>query len=58
MSHWLNRIAVVLPWLEPLTLAVAAPSLLFPTMRPRWTTVMLIRLAAIYLMRWIARREP
>ena len=58
LSHYLNKIAVVLPWLEPLTLVVAAPFLLFPTMRPQWTAVVLILLAAIYLMRWFARREP
>ena len=58
MSHWLHKIAAVLSWLEPLALSVAAPFLLFPTTRPRWTAIMLVLLAAIYLMRWIARREP
>ena len=58
MSRWLHKIAAILPWLEPLVLAVAAPFLLFPTTRPRWTAVMLALLAAFYLLRWIVRREP
>lgn len=58
MSRWLHKIAAILPWLEPLILFMAAPLLLFPTARPRWTAVMLAVLAAFYLLRWIARREP
>jgi len=58
VSRWLPKIAAILPWLEPLALAVAAPLLLFPTTRPRWTAIMLILLVAIYLLRWIVRREP
>jgi len=58
VSHWLQKSAVILPWLELVTLAAAAPFLLFPTARPRWTAVMLALLAAIYLLRWIMRREP
>jgi putative inorganic carbon (HCO3(-)) transporter len=58
VSRWLHKIAATLPWLEPLALAVAAPFLLFPTTRPRWTAIMLALLAAFYLLRWIVRREP
>ena len=57
MSRWLHKIAAILPRLEPLALAVAAPFLLFPTTRPRWTAVMLALLAAFYLLRLIAQRE-
>ena len=58
MSRWLHKIAALLPWLEPLVLVMAAPLLLFPTACPRWTAVALALLAAFYLLRWIARREP
>ena len=47
MSHWLQKSAAILPWLELVILAAAAPFLLFPTARPRWTAVMLALLAAI-----------
>jgi hypothetical protein len=58
VSRWLHKIASILPWLEPLVLGMAAPFLLFPTARPRWTAVMLAWLAACYLLRWIVRLEP
>ena len=58
MFRWLHGVAAILTWLEPLVLAAAAPFLLFPTMRPRWTVVMLAVLAALYLLRWTMRREP
>jgi putative inorganic carbon (HCO3(-)) transporter len=47
-----------LPWLELLALAVAAPLLLFPSLRPAWTAGALIGLTGIYLLRLLVRREP
>jgi putative inorganic carbon (HCO3(-)) transporter len=58
MSRWVRSFGTFLPWLELLTLAVAAPLLLFPTLRPAWTAGVLIGLALIYLLRLIVRREP
>jgi putative inorganic carbon (HCO3(-)) transporter len=44
--------------LEWLVVAVAAPLILFPTVRPRWTVVTLGVLAALWFLRWLVRREP
>jgi putative inorganic carbon (HCO3(-)) transporter len=44
--------------LEWLAVAVAAPLLLFPTVRPRWTAAALCALMAVWLLRWFVRREP
>ena len=41
MSRWPHKIAAILPRLELLVLAAAAPFLLFPATRPRWTAVAL-----------------
>ncbi len=48
----------VLPWLEILAAGVAAPLLLFPTVRPTWTAAVLVGLVAVYLLRLVVRREP
>jgi putative inorganic carbon (HCO3(-)) transporter len=52
---------VVLPWLaglEWLAVALAAPFLLFPSVRPLLTAAALLALAALWLIRWVVRREP
>jgi hypothetical protein len=58
VSRWLHQTAAIVPWLEPLALAVAAPFLFFPATRSRRPAVMLTVSAAFYLLRWIVRREP
>lgn len=58
MPRRLRSFGVLLPWLELLWLAVAAPLLLFPSLRPTWTATALIGLAGIYLLRLLVRREP
>ncbi len=45
-------------WVEGAVLSVSAPLLVFPTVRPRWTVVALVALAAVWLLRWALRREP
>ncbi len=50
----LNRVA----GLEWLAVTVAAPLLLFPTLRPLWTAAALGGLVALWLLRWLIRREP
>ncbi len=44
--------------LEWLVVGAAAPLLVFPTLRPRWTAIALGVLAAMWLLRWLVRREP
>ncbi len=44
--------------LEWLAVALAAPFLLFPSVRPLLTAVSLVLLAALWLLRWVVRREP
>jgi putative inorganic carbon (HCO3(-)) transporter len=44
--------------LEWLVTAMAAPLLLFPTLRPGLTAVALVVLGALWLLRWLVRREP
>ena len=44
--------------LEWLAVAVAAPLLLFPTVRPRWTMAVLCVLVILWLLRWFVRHEP
>jgi len=44
--------------LEWLAVAVAAPLLLFPTVRPLWTAMTLIVLTMLWFLRWLVRREP
>jgi putative inorganic carbon (HCO3(-)) transporter len=56
-----SALGAVLCWvvgLEWVAVAVAAPLLLFPTVHPRWTVVALGVLVALWLLRWIVRREP
>ncbi len=50
--------STLLPWLEILAAGVAAPLLLFPTVRPVWTASALIGLVVVYVLRLIVRREP
>lgn len=50
--------AAVLPWLELFALAVAAPFLLFPTVRPAWTAGTLLIFVLFALLRSLIRREP
>jgi len=44
--------------LEWLGVGIAAPFLLFPTVRPNWTTAALAMLATWWLLRWAVRGEP
>jgi putative inorganic carbon (HCO3(-)) transporter len=57
-TAWLlNSIQPILN-LEWLGVALAAPLLLFPTLRPGLTAVALVVLAALWLLCWFARGEP
>ncbi len=58
MSRWIRSFGAFLPWLELVALSIAAPLLLFPTLRPAWTAGVLIGLTGIYLLRLLVRREP
>ena len=53
----LDPIAPILAVVEPLALLLAAPLLLFPTIRPQWTVAGLALLVALALARWIVRGE-
>ncbi|MCX7856306.1 MAG: hypothetical protein N2556_10150, partial [Anaerolineae bacterium] len=44
--------------LEWLLAGAAAPVLLFPTLRPKWTVTALGALVLWWLLRWALRREP
>ena len=44
--------------LEWLVVGAAAPLLMFPTLRPRWTAAALMGLVAWWLLRWAVRGEP
>ncbi len=57
-TRFLPLIAAALPWLELLALAVAAPFLLFPTVRPTWTAGTLLGFVLFALLRSLIRREP
>jgi len=56
-----SRFVAVLHWLaglEWLAAGLAAPLLIFSTVRPRWTVAALAVLVALWLLRWLVRREP
>lgn len=57
-SHPSRQRFAFLVFLEPLVVIAAAPVLLFPSVRPQWTALALASLVLIWLIRWIARREP
>lgn len=57
MSRGIKSFAALIPWLEPAALGVAAPLLLFPTVRPTWTAAALVGLAVVYGLRLLGRRE-
>lgn len=54
LSARLHRLTDV----EWLAVTAAAPLLLFPTVRPRWTVAALGVLVALWLLRWAVQREP
>jgi len=57
----LDGLLAVLCWvagLEWLMAIVAAPLLVFPTVRPLWTAGALALLVILWLLRWMVRREP
>ena len=58
MTVWFLTGLRWLTGLEWLAVAAAAPLLLFPTVHPHWTVTALGLLVALWLLRWLARREP
>ena len=52
--RFLSRLA----GLEWLVVGIAAPLLLFPTVRPIWTAVALAVLIEVWMLRWAVRSEP
>ncbi len=53
----LRALAPVIALVEPATLLLCAPLLLFPTVRPQWTMAGLAVMAGLALARWIVRGE-
>jgi putative inorganic carbon (HCO3(-)) transporter len=58
VARWFRSFVALLPWLELLALALIAPLLIFPTLRPAWTAGGLSALALLFLLRLFLRREP
>lgn len=58
MREPLVRLVGLIAGLEPAVVTMAAPFLLFPTLRPAWTAVALAALLAVWLAGWIATRKP
>lgn len=52
-----KRLAPLIAVVEPVTLLLVAPLLLFPSVRPQWTLAGLGALAGLALARWIIRKE-
>jgi putative inorganic carbon (HCO3(-)) transporter len=57
-GSWLARAPRQLAALEWLAVVLTAPFLLFPSVRPILTAASLVLLAAVWLLRWVVRREP
>jgi len=51
-------IALKIASLEPAAVILAAPLLAFPTLRPGWTTLALVALLAVWLLRWFGDGRP